>query len=38
MNMIAKTSRLDTLETASVDQLRQYQLERLLCSVSNWKT
>jgi phenylacetate-CoA ligase len=35
MNMIANTALLDPMETASVDQLRQHQLERLRWSLKH---
>lgn len=35
MNMIAKTALLDPMETASVDELRQHQLERLRWSLKH---
>ncbi|MDD2046284.1 phenylacetate--CoA ligase PaaK [Pseudomonas putida] len=35
MNMIANTSPLDPMETASIDQLRQHQLERLRWSLNH---
>ena len=35
MNMIAKTALLDPMETASVDELRQHQLERLSWSLKH---
>ncbi|MBA4246478.1 MAG: phenylacetate--CoA ligase, partial [Pseudomonas sp.] len=35
MNMIANTALLDPMETASVDELRQHQLERLRWSLKH---